>query len=83
MVLLMLYILSLSFALSQTFERAKLGRELKTLRQDFQRSEEFFTTKLSNFYGSYSADFDPSQTGRQEFVARTQNFANAGGADFR
>ena len=82
-ILLIVYIVSLNFAVAQTFRREERERDLKVLRQDLQKSEEFFISKLSEFYGAYSAAFSQNSAERSQFVSRGQNFAGAAGPEFR
>lgn len=81
--LLILYILSLNFALSETFRKGEMERDLKILRQDLQKNEVSLALKLSEFYANYSSFFAEAGTSRQEFVSRNQNFAEARGPNFR
>ena len=48
--LLGVYIVTLNFAVSESFRRGEIERESKILRQDLQKSEEIFIEKITKFY---------------------------------
>ena len=80
--LLGVYIVTLNFAVSESFRRGEIERESKILRQDLQKSEEVFIANLSQFYDQYSGNFSQAEISKQEFVTRQENFA-VGGRNFR
>jgi len=73
--LLVIYIVTLNFAVSEAFQRGEVEKKLKILRQDFQESEEFFTQRLAGFYDQYSEAFNEGDISKQEFVSRNQSVA--------
>lgn len=81
--LLFIYIAMLNYAVSETFRRGQIERQSKIVRQDLQKSEEVFATRLSDFYDQYSASFSQESVSKQEFVARNQNFALGREPNFR
>lgn len=81
--LLTIYVVSLNFAVSEAFYREKFQRDLKILRQDLQKNEEFLIAKLSEFYSDYSEAFVQNNPGREEFVSRRQNLVQSFESNFR
>jgi phage regulator Rha-like protein len=72
---LVIYISSIHIAISEGFEREKIQKDLKLLRQDIQNREELFMLKFSQFYDEYNSFFGLAETAGTHFVTRNQNVA--------
>lgn len=81
--MLALYIVMLNFSVSEAFRRGEIERDAKVLRQDLQKSEEFFIVRLSDFYDRYPGTFSQTEISKQEFVARERDLAVSGRTNFR
>lgn len=81
--LLAIYIVSLNFSVAEAFRRGETEKKSKVLRQDLQKSEEYFMFELSLFYDQYSEQFSNAQISKQGFISRQDNFAIVSGPGFR
>ncbi|MBI4059690.1 hypothetical protein HY406_01350 [Candidatus Giovannonibacteria bacterium] len=74
---LVVYIYGLNVAIGEGFQRERLEKELKVLRQDLQARQEFFISKLGQFYEDEAASFAEAEVGKAQFVQRRANVAQA------
>ncbi|MDP3785035.1 MAG: hypothetical protein Q8R12_03080 [bacterium] len=77
---LVIYIYGLNLAVWEGFQKDRLEKNLKVLRQDLQSRQEFFTSQLSQFYENEASAFVGAEVSKAQFVSRRSNVARAGSA---